>query len=411
MAFSRSRRLAYVVPLHSEGQPPQSYLVALSTVRAEASAVSDAIQWLAAFVVGFGAPWRKGADVTVVGSEESQPAALPDNILLRDVIAGALRSEPQSWLPYQALLLNTGRGTIVWREDVPERRRNARAGESWYPEGPIWKGARTLILVDLDEHKLALAETAARCALGDWWTAAGQSPTYRSGQVGRAQEWDSTTGQFRSPQETRERLERERENAARRIATARDHRFSTLFTPRERRSISTALHARARQSGLTARGGWRAARQEAVRKVAAEIVPDRLGDFHAELASEPVAPEVTLRRRFPGFLHDLQSGARWRLVDLLADTLLGTARRQRWFGLRARPSPPVPHAGEEFAIGSLEREARLAKLNPTPLEQDLIDALEHRIPLTKWALEQKMPLSAARRLLRDLRLKARDTTS
>ena len=58
---------------------------------------------------------------------------------------------------------------------------------------------------------------------------------------------------------------------------------------------------------------------------------------------------------------------------------------------------------EDFVIDRMERE-RLAQ-DLTPIEVDLLEAKEHRIPLTVWAAEQSMPLSEARKLWNRLRLR------
>lgn len=413
--FVGHRRHGYLVPLHDDGQPAESYLFAVGRNHAERPDSFDVMEMLAAFVVGFGAPWRNGEDVQVLELDPSAPAALPENVLLRDRIATADWSQPEPEFIPSELVLNTARGMVVVREDVPRLRRAAGVGAdgvpgSWYPEGPIWKGARALILVDLDEHNLGWAEAATRSALGDWWIASGQPHTYQLGRLGQAQEWDATAGRFFSPEETRQRLERERADAADRIG-ARHYRRSALFTPRERKSVTTALRARGRQSERTAGAEWRAARRDGLGDVLADTVPSELADFYQGLALSHAEPERTLKQRFPALLQRLVSSARQKFHDLMADRLLGTARRQRWFNARARRAEPTARSSENVVMGEMERERLLADLNLTSVEMDLVEALEHRIPLPSWAAERNMPLSEARKLLDRLRLRARDITS
>ena len=140
-------------------------------------------------------------------------------------------------------------------------------------------------------------------------------------------------------------------------------------------------------------------------------MPGELDDFYQGLALSHGEPERTLKQRFPALLQRLVSSACQKFHDLMADRLLGTARRQRWFKARARRAEPTARSSENVVIGEMERERLLVGLNLTSVEMDLVEALEHRIPLPIWAAEQNMPLSEARKLLNRLRLRARDITS
>ncbi len=407
------QRRGYLVPLHEDGQPAESYLFAVGRSHAESADSFNVMETLAAFVVGFGATWRNGEDVQVFDLDEDDLGTLPKNMLLRNRIASADWSQPEPELVPPELVLSTARGMVMLREDVPELRRTAgvRADGvpvSWYPEGPVWRGARALILVDLDEHSLGFAEAATRYALGDWWIASGQSHTYQFARRGQAQEWDSTRGEFFSPDETRERLERERSGAADRIGR-RHYRASAIFDPKERKSVRTALRARAGRAERTAGTEWRAVRQESLGDVLADKVPSQLGEFYRGLASSATPPERTARLGFAALLGQLISAARHGLHELVADRLLGSARRQRWFGGRRRPTKPRVRGMEDFVIDRMERERLTQDL--TPIEADLLEAKEHRIPLPEWAAEQDMPLSEARKLWNRLRLRLQEIMS
>lgn len=401
------QRRGYLVPLHDDGQPAESYLFAVSRSHAKSADSFDVMEMLAAFVVGFGATWGNGDDVQVFDLGGDDLGTLPKNMLLRDRIASADWSQLDPELVPRELVLNTARGMSLLREDVPELRRAAGvrangAPVSWHPVGPVWQGARALVLVDLDEHNLGFLEAATRCALGDWWIASGQSHTYQSARRGQAQEWDAAHGGFFSSEETRERAERERSGAADRVGR-QHYRASALFDPKERRSVRTALQARARRADRTAGAEWCAVRQESLGEVLADTVPSHLGEFYRRLASSPAGPERTTRQGLPALLGRLMSTARQGLHELVADRLLGSARRLRWFGGRRRLPKPRGSGVEDFVIDRMERE-RLAQ-DLTPIEVDLLEAKEHRIPLTVWAAEQSIPLSDARKLWNRLRLR------
>jgi hypothetical protein len=400
------QRYGYLVPLH-DGQPAESYLFTVSRSHAGSADAFDVMEMLAAIVVGFGATWRNGEDVQVLDLGGDDLGTLPKNMLLRDRIASADWSQPEPELVPPELVLNTARGMSLLREDVPELRKAAGVRDdgvpvSWHPVGPIWRGARALILVDLDEHNLGLAEAATSCALGDWWIASGQSHTYQFARRGQAQEWDAAHGRFFSPEETRERVERERSGAADRVGR-HHYRASAIFDSKERQSVRTALRARAGRAERTAGAEWCAVRQESLSDVLAETVPSQLCEFYRGLASGPAGPERTAKQGLPALLGRLMSTARQGLHELVADRLLGTARRQRWFGGRRRPPKPRGSGVEDFVIDRMERE-RLAQ-DLTPIEVDLLEAKEHRIPLTVWAAEQSMPLSEARKLWNRLRIR------
>jgi hypothetical protein len=265
-----------------------------------------------------------------------------------------------------------------------------------------------LILVDLDEHNLGFVEAATRYALGDWWTASGGSRTYQFARQGHAQEWDSNKGKFRSPDDTRQRLERERSAAADRIGR-QHYRASALFDRKERRSVRTALRARAGRAKRTAGAEWCAVRQEGLGDVLFDTIHIQLVEFYRELAAIASGPERTAKHGFPALLGRVISTARHRVYEIVADRLLGTGRRQRWFGGRRRPTKPRERGIQDFVINRMEVERLIQDL--TPIELDLLQAQEHRIPLTIWASEQNMPLSQARRLWNRLRLRLKERMS
>lgn len=397
-------RRGYVVPLHDDGQPPQSYLFVVGRSRAEDAGLHDLKKELAAFVVGVGAPWRDGEDMQVFELRRDDLALLPKNMLLRKRIATADWSQPEPDLVPRELVLNTGRGIVVVRKDVPKRRKVG----SWYPEGPIWRGARTLILVDLDEHNLGLAEAATRFALGDWWTASGHSLTYEYGRRGWAEEWDATQGRFRSPDETWQRVEQERSSAADRVGR-QHYRASALFNRKERGSVRTALRARAHRADRTRGAEWHAMRRTTLRDVLAAAMPNHLDEFYRLLALSPAGPKRAAEQGFPALLSRFISTARRKLHEATTYQLLGSAWRQRWFGGRRRPTRRTERRMEDFVIERMDRERLIQDL--TAVEVDLLEAREHRIPLTEWAADRKMPLSEARRLWADLRVRLRRTIS
>ncbi len=412
---SGHQRQGYLVPLHEDGEIARSYLFAVGSTPPAGEELPNAAAVLAAFVEGFGAPWRNGEEVRRFALTARDLAALPENMLLREqIVAADWASQAGPSLVPQEFILNTGRGVVLAREDVPALRKTAgvRADGvpvSWYPTGPIWKGARALLLLDLDEHALGLAEATTRYVLGDFWTASGLSPVHQAARRGQTQAWDVARGVFFSPEETQRHLDEEQAAAAERIGR-RHYGASVTFARTERRSMQTALRARAGQSGRSVGAEWRDLRQAALREVLAQTATDQLGDFDRELAAAPAGPQQALRRRFPALLAHLVAAARRGLQDLVPDRLLGPGWRQRWFQLSHRPALPEPRA-EEWVIGTMERDRLIAALKPTPVEQDLIEALEHRVPLTIWADEQKILLSDARKLLDDLRRRLRAATS
>jgi hypothetical protein len=392
-------RRGYLAPLQDSGKPPYSFLLAIEWEAGPRTFGPATAEIIATLVQSMGADPIVDSAVMSFDLEPQALAGLPGNMLLRAAVIRTDWSQPRPQIAGARYLLNTGAGTTVYREDVPTRMRRAsalrREGklESWFPEGALWRGSPTLVFVDVDEYLRVLSPSVLRSALGDFWVASGESATYQNALQGHAQSFDAEHGRLRSPAETLKELESERSQAAGRIGQ-QHYPASLSLSGRKRRSLLTALGA---QAGISKREAWRQARRDTLADVLARAVPDELDAFHEEISPESVA---NLAAR-------LVSKSRALLADAVADRLLGPAWRQRWCEYPPRPDVADANQAQDYALEQVEREQMIDALKLTPLERDLVDASEHGVPLTRWALDCRVPLSEARRLMEGIRARAR----
>jgi hypothetical protein len=264
---------------------------------------------LASLVEGFGAPWRP-EEVTRLALDRDGVASLPREMLLRDAIAACDWAAPETELEVpRDLILCSGPGTAILREDLPELRgreeaRRQAGGEprSWYPEGhgASWRTGRALILVDLDEVRRARARALVGIALGDLATAAGARPTVDDGELPRS---------FAGPFEALEAL-----FAAARVRAldrVRDRYYRRPLYPARWRHVRRALRERARAHGTSEAEAWAQAVRANLAALACDHVPGWVEAFLSRLP--PDYGPAAIAKRF--------AAARTRLVQSLREPL------------------------------------------------------------------------------------------
>lgn len=412
-------QVGYVIPLHDDGEPTSSYLLALSC-----AGPGEVMSQLQLLVEGFGAPWRPH-EVRPFALDRDGIAYLPANMLLRDEIAACDWAAPSANLNVpEELVLCGSAGMLVLREDLPALREHEEArraaGEepqSWYPEGhgALWRTGRALILVDLDEQRLAWARTLARVGLGDFATAAGASPVVDDGQIPKT---------FWGPVDELEVIfAAARGRALDRLA---DQYYRRPVYPPRWHYVGPALRERAKDYNLAEGDVWRHAVRADLAMVAREHVPDWVETLVTRLPLDNI--HSALLKRFPAAYGCLVNSMREPLNDALTSDFC-PGPRQHYDGREGIVENPLQHDPlsdevldgdcfheggnpEETWLQGIDRQHRVRFLDSlerelAPRERDLLAAIRRGADPRDWQAREGLARGTLDKMLHEIREKGR----